>query len=62
MKPIVELVREHLDEQAKAFREEAERYNAEWEALPEEEKERILERFTRPDGTLAESWWEPDFW
>ena len=58
-RPIAELVRERLDQQARYTQDQAERELKEWEAIPAEERARILKQFTRPDGSICEHWWQP---
>lgn len=57
---IGEVVREQLDNAARVIREQAERDLADWEAIPPQERERLLAQFTRPDGTLCDHWWQPE--
>ena len=44
---------------SEAMRKEAEKRDREIEAMSPEERQRIIDQFTRPDGTLCEHWWQP---
>lgn len=62
VRPIREVVEEHLKRVFKDVQEDVRRVSQEWDDIPLDEQRLLLAQFTRPDGTLAESWWEPDFW
>lgn len=57
---IAEMIRERRNQAARNIREQAKRDLEEWEAIPVEERERLLAQFTRPDGTICEHWWQPE--
>ncbi len=57
---LAEAASEMFKENARRIRAQAERDLEEWEAIPEEERARLLKQFTRPDGTICEHWWQPE--
>lgn len=58
---ISEVGNDIIKELRRNIRSQAEQDLKDWEAIPIEERERLLKQFTRPDGTICEHWWQPEF-
>ncbi len=56
---IADVVKEHMEAERKRLLADAEQTLREWEAIPAEERQQMLDQFTRPDGSLCEHWWQP---